>query len=1205
MGEKALGRRRIGRRLLGRVPRVVPYNHHAVDADRDGIIQEGTIWERPAGMSFNVPHGSRRRPLGAEPVSRATRPPKPEVARSRRPVVARSRRPQAGDLGRRFIDPETRKVVWAEEPVHVPSEFIDKSPFRWAKVPWLRNQPPEPNLGDDEANEVARVAMTNRDGGVTGTIRDLMDADMENAGGAGARLLGLEAVADRLARPWASDSDLSEVRDELEDPISDAQVLLAQEYLYQRTQEFLADLPDEVVVYRFGNERGYGVVSFTLNPRYDYDGKLPWASALAEHQGEEFVRYKVKKSDIKFAMDIRNGPVGGEDELLIDFADVEVFPEEEVAGFTVAQSRVLPVSPDRKAERRRLVASLEAEIEKENVDLRLAADEYEGVKSGVIEAIFRKYAKDSDRHRQFGPSKMRRAVREEVDRLLETFDGTVLYGPPGTSETYAPSRWFEILDAEEIEAELSDFVEEYNAPHLFPLLTQYDVIWQHGAVSTSSRMALLTEHMKRGELAKRGAKRLTDLEASLVLAHEASDEEVVALLEGQRRKDVFRVADQIVEPLGSSPLDGNAHVEEKREEWMPLSEFKKVLRSRGYWPDPGYDFNISDRDRAGDEDLQAIYMDLFEAIRLKLTHLSSPQLSHTMRRLGRIAEKVNPDLRVPRFGSEQRETDPPDERTALPYLQNTSSINLFEDFKLLGAIQEEMEFRGLPIHVSPPDTLPVGHEVYGRRLWSEESVSRVAVSDRRDSESQTLLGVARQALEQRRFENNLYILGRGIIGDIKDADDPRKQHIYDGLGVSGRLISFVDEVGDRGSIKEESAKSVVNLMSDEQVDRIFEQLQRASFFSPSGGMAHRGSDILVGVYGKRAQGRAEELHRQRIDALEDGEQLDLGQGDKRNLVIGFIEGLHDSWAESAGDHHTRPLAVQLAAARMAGLSDEETAKRVFYFVNADDHAKARLTADRVLAAIRAIDPDERESFVDARWTHRGFPRNISIGHMLDDSFPMIEALASAVGGIDANSQERSRAASLEALIRTVAKQLPEEDAAVLRTIADYLDNPDPLMNTSDDAKFRKKREVFSMVSAMLNDGLFGDAHDEALPMMTEIAQKVVKEAAQGKGTVRLYRGVAFHNTDPYADVSGPFTMDINASPLSSWSLDRDTAEQFARRGLGEGASYVIVTDVPIEDIVGISVAGFGCIGEAECIVLGKDRQVEIVRATQWQRDSDG
>jgi hypothetical protein len=82
-------------------------------------------------------------------------------------------------------------------------------------------------------------------------------------------------------------------------------------------------------------------------------------------------------------------------------------------------------------------------------------------------------------------------------------------------------------------------------------------------------------------------------------------------------------------------------------------------------------------------------------------------------------------------------------------------------------------------------------------------------------------------------------------------------------------------------------------------------------------------------------------------------------------------------------------------------------------------------------------------------------------------------------------------------------------------------------------------------------------------------------------------------------------MDINASPLSSWSLDQQTAEQFAGTVLGEGASYVIATDVPIEDIVGISVVGFGCIGEAECIVLGKDRQVEIVKATPGQRDFDG
>jgi len=1104
MGEKALGRRRIGRRLLGRVPKVVPYNHHAVDADRDGIIQEGTIWERPAGMSFNVPHGSRRRPLGAEPISRATRPPKPEVARSRRPPAGEPQLEGERLVPRGYED-------YADDPLFV--EYVE-----YAK----RVLSAEKNL--HSLDDGQRVSTT----------------------------LGwsAEAVALEAARPFDWEA--------------------------------------------FSRARGY-----------------------TEEEIEDFRHYRELGKRLHQAysddLDFQRGLAFGD----VTAAIWREMPESRRSGpeSVFAESRRFVASPDRKAERRRLVASIEAEIEQENVDLKLVADEFEGLKSGVIETIFRKYAKQNNEGARYGahvlpadksPSKMRRAVREEVDRLFETFDGIVLYGPPGTSETYAPSRWSEILDAEEIEAELSDFVEEYNVTHLFPLLTQYDAIQRVFAIPSSDRLLLLLEHRKRGELAERGAKRLTDLEASLVLAHKASDEELVALLEQQRRKDVFRVADQIVEPLGDSPLDGNAYVEERREEWLPLSEFKKVLRSRGYWPDPGYDFDLVDRDRAGDEDLQAIYMDLFEAIRLKMTHLGSPQLSHTMRRLDRIAQKANPDRWA---------IDPDEQREALPYEVNPSSINLFEDFKLLGAIQEEMEFRGLPIHVSPADTLPVGHEIYGRRLWSEEMSRpqtlkerdpgpRVAVSDRRDSESQTLLGVARQALEQRRFENNLYILGRGIIGDIKDADDPRKKNIYDGLGVSGRLTGFVDGLHDRGSIKEESAKSVVNLMSDEQVDRIFEQLQRVSLGRTAESMwvepalrASLGSDILVGVYGKRAQERAEKLHRQRIDAQEDGEQLDLGQGDKRNLVIGFIEGLHDSWAESAGDHHTRPLAVQLAAARMAGLSDEETAKRVFYFASADDHAKARLTADRVLAAIRAIDPDEKQPFVDALDREGDFPRT------------MIDALASAVGGIDANSQESSRAESLEALIRTVAKQKwskwAPDDAAALLTIADYLDNPDPLMNTSDDAKFRKKREVFSMVSAMLNDGLFGDAHDEALPMMTEIAQRVVREAAQGKGTVRLYRGVAFHNTDPYADVSGPLTMDINASPLSSWSLDRSTAEQFAGRVLGEGGSYVIATDVPIEDIVGISVAGFGCIGEAECIVLGKDRQVEILKATPGHGDFDG
>ncbi len=72
---KGLGRRRrrVGRLLGGigrgfrRVPKVVPYNHDAVDGDGDGVLQEGTIWQRPAGTSFDIPHGTRRRPPGLKP----------------------------------------------------------------------------------------------------------------------------------------------------------------------------------------------------------------------------------------------------------------------------------------------------------------------------------------------------------------------------------------------------------------------------------------------------------------------------------------------------------------------------------------------------------------------------------------------------------------------------------------------------------------------------------------------------------------------------------------------------------------------------------------------------------------------------------------------------------------------------------------------------------------------------------------------------------------------------------------------------------------------------------------------------------------------------------------------------------------------------------------------------------------------------------
>ena len=45
------GKRRLGA-MVGRVPKPAPYDPNSRDGDNDGLVQEGTIWERPNGAVF-------------------------------------------------------------------------------------------------------------------------------------------------------------------------------------------------------------------------------------------------------------------------------------------------------------------------------------------------------------------------------------------------------------------------------------------------------------------------------------------------------------------------------------------------------------------------------------------------------------------------------------------------------------------------------------------------------------------------------------------------------------------------------------------------------------------------------------------------------------------------------------------------------------------------------------------------------------------------------------------------------------------------------------------------------------------------------------------------------------------------------------------------------------------------------------------------
>jgi hypothetical protein len=68
MAVKVFGRRRMRgvrlSRFARRIPKVVPYNPRARDADGDGLVQEGTIWERPSGTIFRGLRAGARKLAG-------------------------------------------------------------------------------------------------------------------------------------------------------------------------------------------------------------------------------------------------------------------------------------------------------------------------------------------------------------------------------------------------------------------------------------------------------------------------------------------------------------------------------------------------------------------------------------------------------------------------------------------------------------------------------------------------------------------------------------------------------------------------------------------------------------------------------------------------------------------------------------------------------------------------------------------------------------------------------------------------------------------------------------------------------------------------------------------------------------------------------------------------------------------------------------
>ncbi|HCE75175.1 MAG TPA: hypothetical protein DEP04_00980 [Dehalococcoidia bacterium] len=309
---------------MARTLRPEPYNPDAVDADNDGIVQEGTAFERPAGTRL-LNRAGQALQRGMESVlpvegiqvvdaQGRTIPYAPswlgtldvEEPTQGLPTLANRGVRNVGTLTVGLGKPQKignsrvqlRERAPRMEPVRYAEEAV-RSPVK----PWGED-PPRSNTGDVEVDEIVDQVMMNRDGGMTRLIQALLHQDDD---------AGIEAGREIHA---GDDYELDM------DPIKYEQLDAIRDELRKRTQEFLADFDEEITVYRFGSRRPESdVVSFTLNPRYNYQGALGWAERY-EELGERFLPYKVRKSDVMFAMDMRNGPPLGEDEILINFDNV-------------------------------------------------------------------------------------------------------------------------------------------------------------------------------------------------------------------------------------------------------------------------------------------------------------------------------------------------------------------------------------------------------------------------------------------------------------------------------------------------------------------------------------------------------------------------------------------------------------------------------------------------------------------------------------------------------------------------------------------------------------------------------------------------------------------------------------------------------------------------------------------------------------------
>lgn len=97
------------------------------------------------------------------------------------------------------------------------------------------------------------------------------------------------------------------------------------------------------------------------------------------------------------------------------------------------------------------------------------------------------------------------------------------------------------------------------------------------------------------------------------------------------------------------------------------------------------------------------------------------------------------------------------------------------------------------------------------------------------------------------------------------------------------------------------------------------------------------------------------------------------------------------------------------------------------------------------------------------------------------------------------------------------------------------------------------------------------------------------------------------------NIQGPtiFEATIESRPLSSWSISRGVAREFAKGSLGtpdangeDKVPHIYFTYIPVEEILANPFTGVGCLSEDEIVVLGKTRKAIVTQVHSEYRDLD-